>query len=397
MRTDPHQLDTLVVGGGIAGLWILDRLVARGHACALIESDALGQGQTLWSQGILHGGVKYALAGKLTSSAAGISEMPSRWSACLTGKPVGDDPDLSGVRVRAGHCHLWRTESIASRVGMMGAKLGLAITPSDVRDADRPEALREVPGTVSRLDETVIDPVSLVQAFLDRHQQRMLRVPSDHQRWSLDEGCVRLDTGQQSMSASRVVLAAGNGNAGVRQALGLSTDAMQVRDLHMVLLRGRLPRLNGHCTDGAKTRLTITSIEGEDGSHIWQIGGEVSERGVDMDRARLIAFAQREVRACLPGVDLSRCEWATYRAPRAEARTAGGKRHDLPVVLEESRVLTVWPSKLVLAPLAADMVAERIESSAHGSVGARFEGAEVPGVGLAPWDETREWSPSGSG
>ncbi|MEM8835768.1 MAG: FAD-dependent oxidoreductase [Planctomycetota bacterium] len=391
MRTRTQQLDTLVVGGGIAGLWILDRLVAHGHACALVEADTLGRGQTLWSQGILHGGVKYALAGTLTASAAGISEMPGRWTACLAGSPRDEDPDLSGVVVRSDHCHLWRTDSIASRVGMLGAKLGLAVTPTSVATQDRPVALREVPGSISRLDECVVDPVSLVRVFHDRHAERIARVPIDQQRWTIESDHVRFDTENGGVNASRVVLAAGNGNADIRAQLGLASNAMQVRDLHMVLVRGSLPPLNGHCTDGSKTRLTITSIDLHGGRRVWQVGGELAERGVEMDAPSLIAFAQRELRACLPGVEFTGCEWATYRAPRAEARTASGRRHDLPVVLEEGRVLTVWPSKLVLAPMAADIVADRFPATGSGAHAPAFESLEVPQVGAPPWDEPREW------
>ena len=58
--------DVVIVGGGIAGLWILSALRAEGYQTILLEKDALGAGQTLASQGIIHGGTKYALTGKLT-------------------------------------------------------------------------------------------------------------------------------------------------------------------------------------------------------------------------------------------------------------------------------------------------------------------------------------------
>ena len=63
--TDTTKLDVLVIGGGVVGLWTLDRLVAAGHQAALLERDALGQGQSICAQGILHGGVKYSLSGLL--------------------------------------------------------------------------------------------------------------------------------------------------------------------------------------------------------------------------------------------------------------------------------------------------------------------------------------------
>ena len=49
------------------------------------------------------------------------------------------------------------------------------------------------------------------------------------------------------------MLTAGNGNAGLRRQMRLDEGVMQRRPLHMVLLRGDLPVLNGHCVDGRIT------------------------------------------------------------------------------------------------------------------------------------------------
>jgi len=45
----------------------------------LFESSALGGGQTHKSQGIIHGGMKYALQGVLTKEASGMIDMPHLW------------------------------------------------------------------------------------------------------------------------------------------------------------------------------------------------------------------------------------------------------------------------------------------------------------------------------
>ena len=41
--------------------------------------------------------------------------------------------------------------------------------------------------------------------------------------------------------------------------LALPLNTMQLRPLQMVMLRGELPRLNGHCVDGARTRVGFIS------------------------------------------------------------------------------------------------------------------------------------------
>ena len=60
--------DVLIVGGGIAGLWLNARLRQQGYNTLLIEQQSLGGAQTVKSQGIIHGGTKYALQGALTGS-----------------------------------------------------------------------------------------------------------------------------------------------------------------------------------------------------------------------------------------------------------------------------------------------------------------------------------------
>ena len=75
------ETDICILGGGIAGLWLNARLRQLGYSTLLVERGALGGGQSVKSQGIIHGGTKYALNGKLSSAAEAIAGMPERWRA----------------------------------------------------------------------------------------------------------------------------------------------------------------------------------------------------------------------------------------------------------------------------------------------------------------------------
>src|SRR5690606_1278294 len=84
----------------------------------LVERHALGAGQTIASQGIIHGGLKYTLGGaggRGASAAGAMADMPGRWRACLTGGG-GGDPDLSGVEVLSSCQHLFTAPGFAARI-----------------------------------------------------------------------------------------------------------------------------------------------------------------------------------------------------------------------------------------------------------------------------------------
>src|SRR2546423_6217066 len=115
------RCDILIVGGGIAGVWALARLRAEGYSCVLVQAGALGAGQTIRSQGIIHGGVKYALSGAASRASRAIAGMPAVWRACLRGE---GEVDLRGARVLSERQYLWTGPGVASRlIGAAAARV----------------------------------------------------------------------------------------------------------------------------------------------------------------------------------------------------------------------------------------------------------------------------------
>lgn len=358
--------DVVIFGGGCAGLWLLDELRRRQMRVLLLESGQLGGGQTTGSQGILHGGVKYALKGLFSASANAVKDMPAIWHAARSGK---SEPDLSGMRMRSDCCFLWRSESWQSWAGLMGARAMLEVTPIPLSDAARPAVLANCPGQVYRLEEEVIDTSSFAQVMADRNRGSILQIDAEHgfEFHTGQDNCVESVQIQQpgsghqlTLNMKHLVLAAGAGNERLRSLLNLPANAMQRRPLHMVMVRGDLPLLNGHCVDGSKTRVTVTADEDSEGRIVWQVGGQLAEDGVQMDSDRLIQFARQELMAVLPGWTPGRLEWSTYRIDRAEAKTEDGSRPNDVQLLHEGNVHTAWPTKLVLAPRMTERVLEQI-------------------------------------
>jgi glycerol-3-phosphate dehydrogenase len=389
-----HDLDIAIFGGGIAGLWTLARLRRAGYRVALFERRSLGGIQSIASQGIIHGGTKYALTGVLTGSAKAIGEMPGLWRAALAGD---GEVDLRGVRVLSSHQHLWSTGSLAS--GMAGFFAGKVMRsrmePLPRADFPAPFDSEAFRGQVYRLEEPVLDPASLMQVLAERWGAYCYRLPEIPGIESTPSGWRLALPGDQRLAARLLVLAAGAGNAELLKALGREGPQMQRRPLHMLMARGNLPSLYAHCLGAsANPRLTITSYPAAEGQNVWYLGGEVAEAGTARDPVAQITAGRAELAELLPWLDLAGTEWATLAVDRAEVATPGGRRPDDAFVGIHEGVITCWPTKLAFAPRVASLV---IGALAEKGIAPRSaEGAELPlprpPLARLPWDEVDRWT-----
>ena len=369
----------------MAGLFALDALVRAGHAALLVEREALGLGQTTSSQGILHAGVKYALGGVAGDDAQEASAAAEMWRAMMCGEGA---PDLRQLRVLAREEFMWRTASLMGAAGMLGARMALRTRPEVVAPNERPAWLTGVRGDVLRLAETVIDPRDLLARLADAHGGRLALGSVE----AIDGTDVDIQTtaGLLSVRCNHVVLTAGEGNEALLAKAGLvDQEPMQRRPLRQAMVRGALPMVFGHCIDGAKTRVTITSDTCPQGS-VWHVGGELAEQGARVDEVTFLQRARAELAACVPGADLRNAEWASYAVQRAEPRTAGGRRPASTHVRRHGACVAVWPVKLVMAPRAAAQV---VQACGTGSGRQVIWPEQVPAPPLAPrpW-ETALWS-----
>jgi glycerol-3-phosphate dehydrogenase len=392
--------DVILFGGGIAGLWLLGRLREAGYAALLLESRALGGVQTSASQGIVHGGTKYALTGKLTGSSDAIATMPGIWRACLRGD---GELDLSRVPLLSDHQYLWSTGRLASKMAGFFASRAMRSRVAALAPEQRPDILRHArfSGHVYRLDEPVLDVAALVAELVRRYGDACLRV-NPEQGLRFREGTPPLlelrDTraGTLRLRARHLVLAAGAGNERLLAALGRAKPAMQRRPLHMLMLRGKLPELYAHCLGASATpRITVTTHPGPAGERIWYLGGQIAESGVERSGPEQIAAGRRELSRLLPWLDLGRLGWAGFRVERAEPRLAGGRRPDRPFLETQDRVSVVWPTKLAFAPALAAELLQQLERAAIAPGGiADAPSIQWPRPPLAPppWETVQEWS-----
>ncbi|MCE0915970.1 MULTISPECIES: NAD(P)/FAD-dependent oxidoreductase [unclassified Pseudomonas] len=354
--------DVLIVGAGVAGLWLNARLRRLGYSTVLVERASLGGEQTIKSQGIIHGGTKYALHGALSGASEAIADMPRRWREALAGN---GELDLTGTRLLSDAHYLWSPGTLAGNLTSFFASKAVRGRVDQVKGEQLPPALqdRAFKGKVYRLAELVIDVPSLLANLAQLAGDSLLAGERIEPLRDGDELAGLVVDGRE-IRAQRIVLSAGGGTEALLHALGLSQPAMQRRPLHMVLAKGpNLKPLYAHCLGGGpKPRITVTTHPAADGQWVWYLGGDIAEAdGVAREPAAQIAAAQKEVASLLPWVDQAQVRWATLRVDRAEPAQSGLVRPDNAFLADQQRLLVGWPTKLALAPDFADRVLASFE------------------------------------
>jgi glycerol-3-phosphate dehydrogenase len=367
--TSSYSTDIVIFGGGIAGLWLLNRLRQQGYSCILLDKGPLGGGQTLSSQGIIHGGLKYALAGTLSGASQTIADMPARWRQLLAGEA---EIDLTGVRVLSEHYYMWSGADMRSKLKTFLGSKSLRGRIDPVQQADYPEFFRQatVKGRLYRLPDFVIDSQSLVDCLHGKVAEAAFDIAAcdidfDRDSKGVVQAC-NLQGPQQGLriSAQRFLFSAGSGNETLLKASGCTQTRAQRRPLNMVYLSGdSLPELFVHCigSDFSLTpRLTVTSHRADDGGVTWYLGGELAESGVGLDDAEQIDRARAELTSLFPWVDTTQASWHCLPVDRAEASTASNARPDDAFFHQENHTVVIWPTKFTLAPALADRVVNHL-------------------------------------
>lgn len=387
-----YHYDTLILGGGIAGLWLANRLTAAGYDCLLLEHKALGCDQTLASQGMIHGGVKYALTGALTGASETIADMPAHWRRCLAGQ---GDVDLSGVPVLSDHFYMWASRSVTARVTTFFASKALRGRVDKVKPDDYPALLKAANQRFDlyKLVDMVLDVPAVIAKLAANLDGRCKHIDWRTARLTQQDGNACIESADFSLSAKRLMLTAGKGNAGLLNQLGIAQPAMQTRPLHQVMVKHQHPfPFQGHCLGADKTpRLTLSSHRALDGDWVWYLGGELAESGVARSASEQIAAAQSELKQLMPWVDLSDAQWQTLPVDRAEPLQPNRLRPDNAFAGRAPGIGNVyvgWPTKLTLAPnLATEMLALLtqdgvVPSHTHTACPALPQAAIAP----TPWD-----------
>ena len=388
------EIDVAVLGGGIAGLWLLHRLRALGFDAALIDAQPLGTGQTLAAQGIIHSGVKYTFDGINRPQTEALSSMPKIWMDAIEGT---GEVDLRGTEILSPHQFMWSPGMLGRFIGAMASR-AMRSDVGTVTRAEWPEIFRtgDFSGKVYRLEEPVLATRSVLEAlrnkfaeFIHRGTVTAFRCGENFSEADVvSEGSAPL-----TVRARAFVFTAGTGNEFFAPQLGLDAgQATQRRPLRMFLARGLPHPLFAHClVPEPKPRVTVTTHPFE-GEHVWYIGGNVAEKAVGLDDAEALHWAQSEMRALFPWLDWRAVRWAIHDVDRAEPQSSK-LLPSAPTLRPVGNAALAWPTKMAFAPALALktlhwLQERRVEPSGRATA-LPLPRAEV---GRYPWEEARTWT-----
>jgi len=388
------QVDIAIIGGGIAGLWTLNQLRNRGVNAVLFEQSALGSYQTIGSQGMIHGGIKYALSGAWSGSSEAIAAMPAIWRSCLQGE---GKVDLRDCKVLSEDFYLWSHTGLTSRVSSFFASKMLRGRVEKLARADYPEPLSspEFRGQAYRLIDLVLDVPSLVATLAKQHAGAIFKIDWDRATLEARDRQAMISSEGWELQAKQFILTAGIGNEALVAALGGREPAMQRRPLQQVFMKHEYqPAFYAHCTGGsAAPRLTISTHRTSAGEPIWYLGGELATGGADADPDELIASARAEIDELLPWIDFGQCQWRTLRLDRGEPRQSALLRPDsafVGAVDSVDNALVAWPTKLSLSPNLANEIdaalSRRGVSAGPASDLSPLKDLGTPEIAPAYWD-----------
>lgn len=386
--------DIIIIGGGIAGLWALNTLNKAGYQTLLLESQALGAGQTIASQGIIHGGSKYAFENWLSPMAQQMKNMPERWRQCLAGN---GELDLRCVTRLSEKQLLWLPPDLKNTLLAFIAAKSLKGRMHKLKRESYPPPFNHIhfKGNVFELDEPVLDVPSLLDTLKKQQKEHIQFSPHDNTHYDFDEkgklqGIQCLD---QHYRAALYLFCAGKENEKFIQQAKVKHIKTQRRPLKMLCLKPFNFPLYAHCIDKKfKPSLTVTSHPLPNGSYAWYVGGALAERGVDQNDERLIESGKQSLKAFFPWIPFHVTEGKTHFVERAEPFEKQGNIPLSPKVEEHENLLFAWPIKLAYSPLLSDLILKKVKEKISPKIQpSGILNTSHVAVATPPWQETSGW------
>ena len=306
--------DIVIFGAGIAGLWTFHRLKNMGFDVLLLEKETIGCGQTIASQGIIHSGLKFSLAGKVNKLARSISAMPNIWREALNGN---GDVNLSSATISAQSQQLLIPSGFMGGLTKLVTERALGNNVHSVPKQDWPDEITNsgFHGSLIFMDEPVLDIPSILRALSEPYKTSIRKITDEQ----ASEPFKFLS--DINIAAKQIIFTSASSNHDIATAQnhdkGLET---QKRPLMQGMIKNAPFPLFAHLVGKTdKPIASITTHKTTSGDLVWYLGGGVAERTKKSNPKDVYGAAIKAFKSYLPNTDFSQIEWDVLPIDRIES------------------------------------------------------------------------------
>jgi len=380
---DRTRIDVAIIGGGIAGTWLLRLLCQKGYNAVLLEQNQIGCGQTLASQGMIHGGLKYALTGLLSNESEAIADMPLRWKNCLYSKE--GEIDLRHTKILS-DCYYMYSESKIGKLASFFASKAIRARIEKVDHDDRPECFDRFKGVLYKLNDLVLNTESLLRELLSGLEDRAFKLECSNKTIKKIDKGYQLNLSDTEIETDTLINCSGNGTKSLLERLKISEFKIQNRPLKQIIVDA--PQgldMFAHCLtnlSSTEPRMTITTHQKKN-KKIWYIGGQLATEGAGLDDDLLIEKAKVELRQCVSWLKPKEESLRILATDRVEPRTKNQRKPDEAFAERAQDFIQCFPTKLTLTPNLGDKIMLLLDRPKHKDI---INSAHArANIGVPPW------------
>ena len=377
------SVDSVIIGGGIAGVWLLRLLLQNGYNAILLEQDALGSGQTLASQGMIHGGLKYALSGLLSKESEAIAEMPRRWKQCLYSK--NGEIDLRKVTLLSQDYYMF-SEGQIGKLASFFASRALRGRIQKITDSERPICFEGFNGTVYQLNDLVLNTDSLLSELIQGLEDKIFKLRCSKENIKKTDQGYEVLLSDTQIKSKVIINCSGNGTKALLDDLKINHFKTQNRPLKQIILDApNQLSMYAHCItnlSSTEPRLTITT-HNSGSKKIWYVGGQLATQGAHLTDEKLLASAKKEFSQYLGWLKPTSNAWQTLTIDRVEPLTPNLVKPDEAFAERKENFIQCFPTKLTLAPDLGDKVLKILDPPEHDQ--SLISTHDRASIGNPPW------------
>tara|TARA_R110002124_G_scaffold279502_1_gene452104 strand:+ start:4094 stop:5314 length:1221 start_codon:yes stop_codon:yes gene_type:complete len=369
--------DITIIGGGIAGLWICNTLKKLGFNTILIEKNSLCSFQTINSQGIIHGGIKYSLVGKISDTTSNIAQMTQDWDLCFSNniKNQKNLLNLSNTKINSEHHDLCFPKSGLFKVSSFITSKILSSKCQIIKKnhAEYQSSLNTLGfnGIVYRITEKVLDIKSLIQNLYHNISDNIVKLEDykiNYLNNKIENISFNFNNQNYIIKSKLYIFTSGQDNQEIIN-IANNLPKQQLRPLQMIFAKPDIDiNLFAHFINKeSKTNkpfVTITTHKNINNKNILYFGGTVAESEyINIPKDQHIYNLQNKLKKIFPKIKFNNWQWDTAKINRAEAHQSFNKMPNKSFVVQKNNVILGWPTKLTFAPSFADKILDIITNS----------------------------------